>query len=126
MQRDEARERRIADEIVADAYGEEEQVLGWYYYLEERLAFPFKAKGVSERRISSLKRGEVVEVTGMAPEDDYMHEMFVAARWCGRTLGVPLGYNIPCRCRALRARLFISTLAPLLLTEVLTSRQYLS
>jgi hypothetical protein len=124
MQRDEARERRIADAIVVDAYGEEEQVLGWYYYLEERLAFPFKGKCVSERRISPLKRGEVVEVTGMAPEDDCRHEMFVAVRWCGRTLEVPLGCNTSYRCRALRARLFISTLAPLLLTEVLTSWQY--
>lgn len=37
-EQDEVRERRIADEIVVDAYGEEEQALGWYYYLEDRLA----------------------------------------------------------------------------------------
>lgn len=90
MEQDEVRERRIADDIVVDAYGEEEQALGWYCYLEQHLAFPFKAKCISERRVSPLKRGEVVEVTGMAPEDDCMHEMFSEVRWGGRTFGVPL------------------------------------
>lgn len=87
---DEARERRIEDEIVVDAYGEEEWAMGWYYYLADNLAFPFKAKCISERRISPLKRSEVVEVTGMAPEDDCMHEMFVEVGWGERTFGVPL------------------------------------
>ena len=87
---DEARERRIADEVVVDAYGEGETALGWYYYLEQLLAFPFKARCTSESRISPLKLGEVVEVTGMAPEDDCSHEMFILVRWLDRTLGVPL------------------------------------
>ena len=90
VEQDEARERRIADEIVVDAYSEEEQALGWYYYLEEQLAFPFKAKCTSERRISPLEPEEVVEVIGMVSEDDCMHEMFVEVRWQGRTFGVSL------------------------------------
>jgi len=28
------RENRIAEEIIVDAYGPEEQAMGWYYYLE--------------------------------------------------------------------------------------------
>ena len=32
--RDDDREQRIQDDIVVDAYGPEEQALGWYYYLE--------------------------------------------------------------------------------------------
>ncbi|MBI4310607.1 MAG: calcium-binding protein [Chloroflexi bacterium] len=87
---DETRERRIAEEIVVDAYGEEERALGWYYYLEDRLTFPFLAKCTSQRRVSLLKRGEVVEVIGMAPEDDCMHDMIVMVRWSSRTFGVPL------------------------------------
>jgi hypothetical protein len=87
---DEDRERRIADEVVVDAYNEEEQALGWYYYLEERLAFPFKATCISERSISPLERGEVVEVTGLASEDDCMHEVFVQVSWRKRAFGVPL------------------------------------
>jgi hypothetical protein len=90
IEQDEDRERRIADEIVVDAYNEEEQALGWYYYLEERLAFPFRATCISERSISPLEHGEVVEVTGLASEDDCMHEMFVQVSWHKRAFGVPL------------------------------------
>jgi hypothetical protein len=90
VERDEAREHRTTYEIIVDAYSEEEQALGWYYYLEERLAFPFEVRCISERRISPLKLEEVVEVTGMASEDDCMHEMFVQVRLQGRTFGVPL------------------------------------
>jgi len=77
-------------EIVVDAYGPEEQALGWYYYLEDRLVSPFQAECIEKRRISPLRVGETVEVIGMGPEDDCMHEMFVAVRWSGRTMGVPL------------------------------------
>ena len=38
--KDEAREQRIEMEIIVDAYGPEEQALGWYYYLERKLTFP--------------------------------------------------------------------------------------
>jgi hypothetical protein len=31
---DEAREERITMEAVVDAYGEDEQAMGWYYYLD--------------------------------------------------------------------------------------------
>jgi hypothetical protein len=89
-ERDESREHRIEFEIIVDAYGEEEQALGWYNYLEDRLIFPFRARCISERRISPLRVGEVVEVTGMAPDDDCMHDMFVEVRWQGRTFGAPL------------------------------------
>ena len=34
--RDEEREERIYNEAIVDAYGPEEQALGWYYYLEEQ------------------------------------------------------------------------------------------
>jgi hypothetical protein len=90
VERDEAREERIMMEAIVDAYGAEEQAMGWYYYLEDRLAFPFQAQCISERRSSPLKQGEKVEVIGMAPEDDCMHEMFVEIRWKKRELAVPL------------------------------------
>ena len=38
-----AREHRIEMEIVVDAYGPEERAMGWYCYLEEKLAVPFQA-----------------------------------------------------------------------------------
>ena len=90
IERDEAREERISMEIVVDAYGPEEQAMGWYYYLDDTLNFPFKARCIAERRISPLEVGEEVEVSGILPEDECRHEMFVEIRWAGRALGVPL------------------------------------
>ena len=43
IEQDEVREQRITMEIVVDAYTAEEQALGWYYYLERTLQFPFMA-----------------------------------------------------------------------------------
>jgi hypothetical protein len=90
IEKDEAREHRIEMEIIVDAYGPGEQALGWYCYLEDKLTFPFQAQCIKERRISPLKVGETVEIVGMPPEDDCMHEIFVEVHWLDRTLGVPL------------------------------------
>ncbi|NCJ05538.1 calcium-binding protein [Synechococcales cyanobacterium C] len=87
--RDEEREERITMEIVVDAYSLEEQAMGWYYYLEGTMQFPFTAVCVSKRRISPLKEGTTVEVTGMPPEDECEREMFVEIDWEGDTLAVP-------------------------------------
>ena len=84
------REDRIEQDIVVDAYGEEERALSWYYYLESKLQFPFRAKCAVARKVSPLKKDEEVEVTGMAPEDDCMRAMVVLIRFADRTLGVPL------------------------------------
>ena len=34
------RDERIDNEVIVDAYGPEEQALGWYYYLERSMHFP--------------------------------------------------------------------------------------
>jgi hypothetical protein len=73
-----------------DAYGPEEQALGWYYYLEERMTLPFKARRIASRKTSPLKVGEVVEALEMADEDDCMSDMIVIIRFGDRTVGVPL------------------------------------
>jgi len=84
------REARIDNEIVVDAYDASERAMGWYYYLEETLRFPFTANCVKARPISPLKVGDEVEVTGMAVEDECEHEMFVMIRWERPGLAVPL------------------------------------
>lgn len=88
--RDEEREERITMEIIVDAYGPEEQAMGWYYYLDENLAVPFTARCIAETPSSPLRKGEEVEVTGMAPEENCMSEMFVIVNALGRSFGVPL------------------------------------
>ena len=90
LEEDEERERRITMEIIVDAYGPEEQALGWWCYLDDKLQFPFSARCVARRATSPLKPGDEVEVVAMAPEDECEHEMFVMIRWEGDELGVPL------------------------------------
>ena len=82
-------------EIVVDAYGPEEQAVGWYCYLENELGFPFSAQCTVERSTSPLKKGEKLTVIGMAAQDDCETEMFVTVRWNRRTLAVPLGQLTP-------------------------------
>ena len=84
------REQRIQQEIVVDAYGAEEQAMGWCYYLEEHLRFPFRAKCTGQRAISPLRKGQEVKVAGLAPAQQCKHEMFVMITWDQRTLAVPL------------------------------------
>jgi Calcium binding len=89
MKENKARERRIEMEVVADAYDESERAMGWYYYLEGKLKFPFKARCKSKRAVSLLRTGEEVTVLGMAPEEDCESEMFVRLKWGGRSMVSP-------------------------------------
>ena len=90
-----AREHRISMEILVDAYTEEEQMMGWYYYLDDVLTFPFPARCIAQRGISPLKKAEVVEVLGMARAEDCSGEMLVMIQWSGRKLSVPLSQLAP-------------------------------
>jgi hypothetical protein len=90
LKRDQIREDRIHNEAIVDAYGPEEQAMGWYCYLENKLRFPFQAKCIASKVVSPLRKGETVEVRRMAPEDACSSDMFVLIRWQGRNLAVPL------------------------------------
>ena len=93
--KDNKQERRIEMEIVVDAYDEHERAMGWYYYLEENLHFPFTATCIAKRSISPLRVKDEVEVLGMAPEKECEHEMFVMIRWEKDGLAVPLSQLRP-------------------------------
>lgn len=71
MEINEVREERITMEVVVDAYDEMERAMGWYYYLEDHLRFPFTAKWIAND--SALE----VEVVRMALEDDCLEDMLV-------------------------------------------------
>jgi hypothetical protein len=90
IETDEVRERRITKEAVVDAYDEQERAIGWYYYLERRLDFPFLARCATRRSTSPLKMGEEVEVMGMAPVEECEHDMFVEMDWDDEGLAIPL------------------------------------
>jgi len=87
---DDEREERIAMEIIVDAYSPEEQAMGWYYYLEEKLRFPFTAVCSATRATSPLQLQDEVEVLKMAPEEECEKEMFVTIRRGKGRLAVPL------------------------------------
>jgi hypothetical protein len=90
VETDETREHRIHMEIIVDCYGEEEQAMGWYCYLQDKLTFPFLARCIAKRATSPLKVGDEVEVLGMAPDEECEREMFVVMRWEKEGLAVPL------------------------------------
>jgi hypothetical protein len=89
------REQRIQQEIVVEAHDAEEQAMGWYYYLEDHLRFPFRAKCIAHRAISPLRKGQEVEVVGLAPTEECEGEMFITVPWEKRTLAVPLAQLEP-------------------------------
>ena len=89
--RDAEREERITMEIVVDAYGPEEQAMGWYCYLQDTMQFPFQATCIKQRSVSPLKLGMTVEAIGIADEDECAREIFVEISWDGDdVLAVPL------------------------------------
>jgi len=95
VQKDSEREHRIIMEIIVDAYGPEEQAMGWYYYLQDNITFPFRAICITEKRISPLHPGDKVKIVEMASEDDCQHEMFVETTWRRLSLSIPLAQVQP-------------------------------
>lgn len=93
--RDPEREHRIMMEIVVDAYDEQERAMGWYYYLQDQLQFPFTAVCIAKRAISPLHVKDEIEVIGMPGEEECGREMFVTIRWEKEGLGVPLAQLKP-------------------------------
>ena len=94
LKRDQVREDRIHNEAIVDAYGPEEQALGWYYYLENKIRFPFQAECLRAKAVSPLLKGERVEVRRLAPEDACTADMLVQIHWHGRKMAVPLSQLI--------------------------------
>ena len=89
------REHRIEMEIIVDAYGADEQAIGWYYYLERQITFPFVARCIEISRGSLLQLGETATVTSLSPEEDCERDMRVQIDWQGRTVGIPLSQVEP-------------------------------
>jgi hypothetical protein len=84
VEADEKREHRIQTEIIVDAEDKEDRAMGWYYYLEESLDFPFRAKWAKKSRKSGLVEEKQVEVLGMAPDDECLKDMIVEVGYIDR------------------------------------------
>lgn len=70
---DDEREHRITYEVVVDCYDDYEVTMGWYYYLEDKLAFPFAAKWLTGKTSTN----DIVQVQGMASEEECKTDMLV-------------------------------------------------
>jgi hypothetical protein len=88
--RNSTREERIDNEIMVDAYGREERAMAWYYYLEDKICFPFRAKCTVSQVVSPLKKRETVAVLRLAPEGACTGDMLVLIRWHDRKIAIPL------------------------------------
>ena len=93
--KDAAREERIMMEAIVDANGPEEQAMGWYYYLEDRITFPFNAKCIAVNKRSPLELNERITVAKMAGEEDCEQDMYVEISWRSKTLAIPLSQIKP-------------------------------
>ena len=89
-----AREERIG-EITADANDMEEVMMGWFYYLDDGITFPFEAECIEQKQISPLRKGEKVTALELVSEYDSGKEFFVLIEWSGRKMGVPLAQLKP-------------------------------
>ncbi len=74
---DEDREHRITYEVVVDCYNDYEVSMGWYYYLEDRLNFPFEAAWLG----TGHSKAEIVEAISMAEEEECKTDMLIEIRY---------------------------------------------
>ena len=88
--KDAVREERISMEAIVDAYGPEERSLGWYYYLADKISFPFAAECVVIDKRTPLKLKERITVKKMSGEDYCEHDIFVDISRKGQVLAIPL------------------------------------
>ena len=80
---DSSRENRIDDEIVVDAYDEQERAMGWYCHLQDKISFPFLAKWKKTNKKTGAIAEKEVEVIDMASADDCESSMYVEVAYIG-------------------------------------------
>ena len=84
------REQRLENEILVDAYDEEERAMSWYYHAENAMPFPFPARCLLIEDSSPWRKGEEREGIGLPSEENCRQELRVRIRRQGRTPAVPL------------------------------------
>jgi hypothetical protein len=94
-EKDSTRENRIYMEAIVDAHDTEERAMGWYYYLENKITFPFDAECIAVDKRVPLELGERIRAMRMAGEDVCEHDIYVEIVWKGKDLAVPIFQIIP-------------------------------
>ena len=82
-EKDPIRENRIDDEIVVDAYDEEERAMGWDCHLQDQISFPFLATWSKKNKKTGAIAEKNVEVLDMASSEDCESNMYVEVAYVG-------------------------------------------
>lgn len=90
-----ALQRIIDDEIVVDAYGDDEIGSAWYAYMEEHLKFPFEAECIYTVGQSPLRVDERVRVVDLGEMGSCDHGIYVKISFGDRRFDVPLAHLKP-------------------------------
>ena len=102
--KNEAIEERIENEVVVDAYGEDERYSGWWNYLAGEMVFPFTAEALAAGKKTPFKQGEKVKVVDMGPMEDEPAPITVEVEWELRKFEVPLAALKPIDANAATAQ----------------------
>lgn len=87
--KDAEREHKIYYEIIVDCYDEGEQKMGWYYYMEENLQFPFEANIIIKKK-NGRATEQIVEVLQLSSDEDFGNDMLVEVCYNDDIFDVPL------------------------------------
>ncbi len=93
-EKDNARERRIFDDIIVDSNDDDEAEMGWFYYLLDTLEFPFEAYVKAKKPKDDAAKGILVTVEGMADGNlCSLYNMWVQVQVedTGLSFNVPVG-----------------------------------
>jgi hypothetical protein len=86
-----AREKRIYNDVIVEAYESFDVVMCWLNYFDNNLIFPFEAECIKSKKISPLRKDEKVTALELLSEEEYLGgDFFVFIEWNGRKMGVPL------------------------------------
>lgn len=69
------RTHRILDEVIVDCKDEVEQLMSWYYYLSDNLAFPIEAtvRFALKGGKTELKPAQIVDIDPKSEHDSAIH-----------------------------------------------------
>jgi len=73
-----------------DANGPEEQVVGWYYYVDDKIRFPFSGQVHRSQNRFAAQEGGNRRSPAHGTEDACSGDMLVLICWHDRTMAVPL------------------------------------
>jgi hypothetical protein len=89
------REDRFMEEVVVDAYGEEERAMGWYYYAADNMVFPFKAQCSTKR--ATLLVGFQPQLRGLGEAQPGLWRNLQTADFCAKINEAAVG-ELPVFC----------------------------